>query len=108
MGFAESEIDERPQALDVVEVDPDTVPDEQAPALVDRDDGAKRRVEGLADRLGVGDVGEAVRARARLRVVGSLVGDEPCAAGVLLAQLQAPGRAAEVRVALAQDAPVGK
>jgi hypothetical protein len=100
------ELDERAEAGDLVEVDAHALPEQQVAALVDDHAGAERRVERLAQGGGIAHVGEAVGARARLLAIGPRVGDELGAARLLLAQLQPPARAAEVRVALGQDALV--
>ena len=100
------ELDEGAEPLHVVEVDADVVAQQQVAPLADHDGGPERRVERRPQRLGVGDVDEAVAALAGRRDVGSLVGDELRAARLLLAELEPAARGREVRVALAQDALV--
>jgi hypothetical protein len=94
------------QALDVVEVDPHALADEEPAPLGHRGDGAERGVERVAQRLGIRRRSEAIPARARLGAVRALVGDEVGLARLLLAELEAPAGRGEVRVALDQDAAV--
>ena len=92
------ELDEGPEALDLVEVDAHVLVEQQPAALVDDDQRPERGVERVAQRRRVADLGQAVRARARLLAVGSHVGDQAragLAAAVLLAQLQPPARGAK-------------
>ena len=104
------ELDEGAEAGYVVDVDAHVLVQQQAAALVDHDERAQGRVERVGQRGGVVDLGQAVAAGARVVAVGADVGDEAragFAAAFLLAQLEPPARAPEVRVALGEHALVG-
>ena len=103
------ELDEGSEPGHVVDVDADVLVEQQAPALVDDDECAEGGIERVGQRGRVVDLGEAVAARARLLAVRPDVRDQPrarLAAAFLLAQLEPPARAAEVRVALREHALV--
>ena len=104
------ELDEGSEAVHVVEVDAHVLVEQQSAPLVDDDQRPERRVERVAQCRRVADLGQAVRARARLVAVRSHVGDQArpgFAAAGLLAQLQPPARTGEVGVALGQHTLVG-
>ena len=108
VGDGRLELDEGSEPVDVVEVDADVLAQQQVAALAHDVGRAERRVERRPQRLGIGDVDEAVAALAGRRDIGPLVGDELRPARLLLAELEPAARGREVRVALAQDALVAR
>jgi hypothetical protein len=100
------ELDERPGAGHLVEMDAHALPQQHAPALGHDAGRAECGAERLARRRRVGNRRQPVAALASLGRVGLLVGDEVRVAGLLLAELQTAVRRREVGVALHDDAAV--
>jgi hypothetical protein len=92
--------------LDLVKVDPHPFPEQQAPALDHYGERAERRVERVAQPRRVGHRHDAIVARPGAGGVGSLVGDQLRAAGLLLTELEPSPRAREVGVTLFDRAAV--
>jgi hypothetical protein len=100
------ELDEAPEAVDPIEVDPHSFDDEEATCFRNHDKDAESSRERLPQPTGILDRNDPITAFPLFAGVGPLVGDQVRPCSLLFAKLEAAAGDVEVGVLLDQNALV--